>query len=69
VASLGDSKMPRGPCTFRQTDLTRALKATVAAGIGIERYEIDRDGKIVVFLGIPAESQRPSDEPNEWKDV
>jgi hypothetical protein len=46
------------------------LKATVAAGISIDRFEIDKDGKIVVFLGIPAEqSQTPSDEWNEWDDA
>jgi hypothetical protein len=40
--------MARAPCTFRQTDLTRAVKAVVAAGVEITRIEIDKTGKIVI---------------------
>jgi hypothetical protein len=40
--------MARGPCTFKQQDVTRALRATIAAGIAVEKIEIDRDGKIIV---------------------
>ena len=47
--------MARGPCTFRQHDVTRALRATVAAGIEVQRIEIDKDGKIVVVTGKPKE--------------
>lgn len=42
--------MARGSCTFRQRDITRALRATVAAGIEVRRIEIDRTGKIVVVV-------------------
>ena len=45
--------MSRRPSKFRQTDLTRALKGALAAGIEIERVEIDKDGKIVVVAGAP----------------
>jgi hypothetical protein len=45
--------MPRGPSTFKQQDVTKALKATVAAGIEVSRVEIDKDGKIVVIIGKP----------------
>jgi hypothetical protein len=36
---------------FRQRDVTRAVKGTVAAGCAIDRVEIDERGKIVVFVG------------------
>jgi hypothetical protein len=43
--------MSRGAQTFRQGDVTKALKGAVKAGLKVERVEIDRDGKIVVFTG------------------
>jgi hypothetical protein len=42
--------MARGPCTFKQQDVTRALKATVAAGIEVARAEL-KPGKITVIIG------------------
>jgi hypothetical protein len=40
--------MARGPCTFRQRNVTAAVKAVVAAGVEVARVEVDTDGKIVV---------------------
>jgi hypothetical protein len=48
--------MARAASSFRQSDVTRALRAAKAAGVGVERFEIDRDGKIVVVVdrdGVP----------------
>jgi hypothetical protein len=47
--------MARTPSTFRQTDVTRAVKAVVAAGVNIARVEIDKSGKIVIVSGKPQE--------------
>jgi hypothetical protein len=58
--------MARGRLAFRQTDLTRALRAASAAGQPVKRFEIDREGKIVVFLGTP-EGQNM--EGNEWDNI
>jgi hypothetical protein len=49
----GNFAMPRTRCTFRVSDLRRAIKTTRAAGLEIGRVEIDRDGKIVVVPGKP----------------
>jgi hypothetical protein len=46
----------RAPSTFRQQDVTRAIKAAVAAGVGIARVEIDKSGKIVIVTGKPQEA-------------
>jgi hypothetical protein len=40
--------MARASSTFRQQDVTRALKAVTAAGVDIVRIEIDKAGKIVI---------------------
>jgi hypothetical protein len=41
------------PCTFRQSDIRRAIKATRSSGIEIGRIEIGQDGRIVVVPGDP----------------
>jgi hypothetical protein len=38
--------MGRVPSTFRQADLTRALKAVNAAGYSAVRIQIDKTGKL-----------------------
>jgi hypothetical protein len=62
--------MARSRSTFRQQDVTRAVKAVVAAGVGIARVEIDNAGKIVIVssTGLTAESQSDLDkELQEWE--
>jgi hypothetical protein len=39
--------------SFRQRDLTRAIKAARLAGLNVERIEVDKDGKIIVVTGKP----------------
>lgn len=62
--------MSRGQQTFKQNDVTRALKATVKAGIAVERLEIDKDGKIVVVIGRPENAANGEKlGKNEWDAV
>jgi hypothetical protein len=41
----------RGSCKFRQREITRSIRAAVAAGAKVDRVEVDPDGKIVVHIG------------------
>jgi hypothetical protein len=47
----------RGPQTFRQRDLTTALKAAKAAGREIARLKLDKQGRIVVILTTESNSR------------
>jgi hypothetical protein len=52
--------MSRAAATFRQHDITRALRAADAAGCEVRRVEINRDGKIVLVMVEPAEIEPKS---------
>jgi hypothetical protein len=41
--------MARTPANFKQSDVEKALRAVLAAGLPATRTEIGRDGKIVIF--------------------
>jgi hypothetical protein len=53
--------MARAPSTFRQQDVTKALRAAKAAGVDIARIEIARDGRIVIIT--EAETERQDSTP------
>jgi hypothetical protein len=57
--------MARAPSTFRQQDVTRAIKATKAAGVDIARIEIAKDGRIAIITATEA-AQVEVAEDNEW---
>jgi hypothetical protein len=59
--------MSRGVCTFRQRDVTAAVKAVIAAGVPVERVEIDKDGKIVVVTSKAARLDLGNDF-DRWKE-
>ena len=58
--------MARAPSTFRQQDVTRAVKAVTAAGVHIARIEIDKAGKIVIIAADANGQLGESTEANEW---
>lgn len=58
--------MSRGAQVFRQADVAKAIRATVSAGLSVQRVEIDRNGKIVVVIGTPV---LDAANDNEWDSV
>lgn len=55
------------PCT--QADITRLVKAVLAAGVGVERLagvKQTRDGVVLIFGD---QKQVQSDSSNEWDEV
>jgi hypothetical protein len=57
--------MTRVPAIFRQGDVTRAVRAVVAAGQAVARVEIDPNGKIVIVTVGELERR----EENSWDRV
>ena len=57
--------MSRGAYTFKQRDVTRALKATLAAGLKVARIEIDKEGRIVILT--PRMTAAPASAYDTWK--
>ena len=60
--------MARTPSTFRQIDVTRAIKAARAGGVDIARIEIDHAGKITIIM-VAGAAQIGIAEENEWDRV
>ncbi len=58
--------MSRKPSTFKQRDVTRAVKAIQAAGITAARAEIEPTGKIVIVFGEQQESE-PMPALDTWR--
>jgi hypothetical protein len=53
--------MSRGVQAFKQTDVTKAIKGAQNAGLAVQRFEIDRAGKIVVIAGAAVTQADPVD--------
>ena len=55
---------PRRPSAFRQGDLTKAVKAVVAAGLRVAGVKVSARGEIEVLTG--NEQAEPETTINEW---
>jgi hypothetical protein len=58
--------MMRGPLSFKETDLVRAIKSALKAGLHVAGFEVNpKTGSILVHVG------KPNDEPvtrNPWNE-
>jgi hypothetical protein len=59
----------RGPLTFKQRDVSAAIKAVVQAGQQVQRVEISREGRIVIIFANGKEQAPEQSDTNEWDAV
>jgi hypothetical protein len=60
--------MSRAAHTFRQTDVTKALKAAEKAGLKVHSAEVRQDGSILLDFDPPAKTSGDQN-VNEWDTV
>jgi hypothetical protein len=58
--------MGRNSMKFRQSDVTRAMRAVAAGGATVQRVEIEHDGKIVLVTSSTGNSNRDDMELDRW---
>lgn len=58
--------MSRTPQQFRQTDVTKAIRAAVAAGLAVGRVEIE-PGKIIVIAGKAEQDAATLTPLDQWR--
>jgi hypothetical protein len=58
--------MSRRPSTFHQRDLTRAVKAVIAAGLRVAGVKVSAQGDIEVVTGDERVRDSPTQGGNEW---
>ena len=58
--------MSSRPSTFRQRDLTRAVKAVIAAGLRVAGVKVSAQGDIEVVTGEERVHDLPPQGGNEW---
>jgi hypothetical protein len=57
--------MSRSAGAFTKSEVAAALKAALDAGMEVERVEIGKNGKIIIYAGKPGEANSEA-EKNEW---
>jgi hypothetical protein len=62
--------MSRGRCSFRESDVRRAVRAIEATGKEVAVVEISVEGKIRVVISKPDDQESVgSRQPNEWDSI
>jgi hypothetical protein len=55
--------------SFKKTDLTRATRAVLAAGLGVARVNINKDGSFAIIPETAAQSEPAAANENPWDEV
>jgi hypothetical protein len=69
IPRIAGHHMSRRPSAFRQRDLTRAVKAVVAAGLRVAGVKVSAQGDIEVVTGDERVHDSPPQGGNEWDGI
>jgi hypothetical protein len=58
--------MSRRQAAFRQSDVTKALKAVIAAGLAVAGVKVSAQGEIEIVTGDERAQDSPAQGGNEW---
>ena len=60
--------MGRGPCSFKEADLKKAVKVVVAAGQSVRGVRFNKDGGFTVLTGPTKDTntEMTNETTNEW---
>jgi len=61
-----DKPISRPPSAFRQRDVTRAVKAVIAAGLHVAGVKVSAQGDIEVLTNDAEVQHPPTQGENEW---
>jgi hypothetical protein len=61
--------MTRAACSFRKSDVRRAVEAAKAAGLAVKRIEVGGDGKIAVIVDQNGNNKESETGENPWDQV
>ena len=61
--------MSRAPLPFKESDVTRAVKAVRKAGLDVAQVKISPDGQIVVIVKSDDGEDRMVESTNPWDDA
>lgn len=61
-----DKPHSRAPSAFRQRDVTRAVKAVIAAGLHVAGVKVSAQGDIEVLTNDAKVQDPPTQGENEW---
>ncbi len=61
--------MSRTPLLFKESDVTRAVKAVRKAGLDVAQVKISPDGQIVVIVKSDDGEDRMVESTNPWDDA
>jgi hypothetical protein len=61
--------MSRGAQSFKQGDVTKAIKGAFNAGLAVTRVQIDKKTGDIILFADHTKAPPDSDAPSDWDDV